>query len=323
MTPEEPRARYLRPGELLAMDPSSIRRGPHGFFWLLCGGPKPNERRGDVAIVHVRGELEHHAKDYGGAESYEGLRTKFREALSGEDVVEAQAARARAANYGELPDGYQAPAATPPRKVALCIDSPGGVVAGLNETQAALLRMKREAQIPVVVFVNEMAASAAYAIATVGDRLVCPRSAIVGSVGVISTMISQARKDKDDGYDVELITSGARKADGHLHAPIGPGAIAAERNRVGKLAADFFRMVSASRGIPMTKVEGLQAAIYLGQDAKRVGLVDDIGGLDDVLGPAETPSPARAGGNETDRRLEARRRDLGLLAAMATTLGRR
>jgi ClpP class serine protease len=307
-TQEEPRARYVKPGEMLAMDPSRIHRGPHGFFWLFGEGPKPNERRGDVAIVHVRGELEHHKRDYECAESYEGLVEKFAAALTGADAVRAHEAAARQANYGGLPDDYQPLDAIPPRKVLLCIDSPGGVVAGLNETQATLLRMKREAKVPVEVYVNEMAASAAYALACVGDRIVCPRSAILGSVGVISTMISQARKNEKDGYDVELITSGARKADGHLHAPIRAAAVAVERGRVMKLAADFWAMVAKSRRIPVAKIRSFEAAIFLGPDAVKAGLADAVGGIESVLTTEHDDAPAgakmKSGGNQTDRRVD-------------------
>lgn len=306
MKDERPQARYVKPGEMLAMDPSRIHRGPAGFFWLYGDGPKPNERRGEVAIVHVRGELEHHKDRWGCAESYEGIVEKFGAALSGEDATKAYELAARQANYGDLPADFQPLAKTPPKKLVLCIDSPGGVVAGLNETHATLLRMKVEAKIPVVVIVNEMAASAAYALATVGDRIICPRSAILGSVGVISTMISQARKNKEDGYDVELITSGARKADGHLHAPISAAAVAVERGRVMKLAADFWAMVSKARRIPVAKIRGFEAAIFLGSDAKRVGLADAVGNLETVLAEGAPPAKGRAaGGNETDRRLRS------------------
>jgi len=307
---ERPTARFIKPGEMLAMDPSRIHRGPAGFFWLMGEGPKPNERRGEnVMLVHVRGELEHHKSDIG-AESYENILEKMRMAFAGQTFDDK----------GAVVEGER------PAKVALCLDSPGGVVAGLNETQAALLRMKAAAKIPVIVFVNEMAASAAYALATVGDRIVCPRSAILGSVGVISTMISQARKNEADGYDVELITSGARKADGHLHAPISPEAVAAERVRVNKLAADFFAMVSKARGISVDTVERYQAGIFLGQDAVRARLADAVGSLDDAIGALPAPKHgSQAGGNETDRRLAARRggAEVLLLAAVANEARRR
>src|SRR5262245_60211687 len=117
---------------MLAMDPSRIHRDERGFFWLFGGYPKPNERRGDVTIVHIRGELEHHK---GWGESYEGILEKLREATSGQDAVDAHERQHR------WDDGYEPLAATPPKRVLACIDSPGGVVAGLNECHASIVEI--------------------------------------------------------------------------------------------------------------------------------------------------------------------------------------
>ena len=287
--------RTIKPGEMLALDPSRLHRGPEGFFWMMTDPPKPNERIGDVAIVHVRGELEHHASPYG-CESYEGILTKFAAAIDGR--VE-----------DETLEGDE-PEACPPTTVITCIDSPGGVVAGLNSTVRALQAMRAEhPEIQFWVYVNEMAASAAYALACgMGARIMAPRdSAIVGSIGVISTMISQARKNEKDGYDVVLLTSGARKADGHAHAPLSDKAKEVEQGRVDKLAAAFFKLASKARGIPIAKIRSFEAGIFLSKDAMMRGLVDEIMPFADVLLAAsgeQTEDSTVAGGNKTDRKAE-------------------
>lgn len=276
----KPEARFIAPGELLAMAPSHILAGPSGMFWLPGMGSPPNERRGDVALVHVRGGLEHHESLM--SDSYESIIKRVGAAMIETEEMEK------------------------PSAVVLVIDSPGGLVSGLNETVATLQKMRKNTGVKLVAYVNSMAASAAYALCCACKEVIAPRTAIVGSIGVISTMGSQAAADKKAGLDYRLIVSGDRKADGHPHQAISDGAVAAEKKRVDKLAADFFRLASKARKIPVDRIRGYQADIFLGMEAKRPGLIDAVMSLDEAIGalsksPAPTPEP-EAGGNETDRR---------------------
>lgn len=276
--------RYVASGEMLAMDLGGIRRDADGLFWLMGPDTPGNARHAlfdDVAIVHVRGALEHHVTP--GADSYEGILAKLESAKSGTDADEKR---------------------EPPSAIVACIDSRGGVVAGLNSTVEAIQRMFPRSGIPLVWYVNEMAASAAYALCCSGREIVGPASCITGSIGTISTMISVAKQDEMTGIDVRLIASGPRKTDGHPHAPITDAAEDAERERVEDLAASFFDLASKARGLPYKKIESLGAGIFLGPRAKSRGLIDSVLSLDDVARAlSKTRSPgAKASGNETNRR---------------------
>jgi ClpP class serine protease len=295
---------------MLALDPGTIRQGPQGFFWMFGGGPVPSERLGEVAVVHVRGALDHHADSYD--DNYETILKRLREASTGEDVVTRHAIDQKRHKYEHgLDDDFEPlpdVEATKPSSVLLCIDSPGGVVSGLNECVYAMRRMQRETGVPIDAYVNELAASAAFALCCGCRNVYAPPAAIIGSIGVISTMVSQARANERDGIDVVLITSGARKADGHVHAEITDGAIASERGRVDKLARTFFRIAAKARGLSVAKVKSLQAAIYLANDAQKIGLVDEVVSFDEAISglqPDDTTTDTQwqnAGGNETDRR---------------------
>jgi ClpP class serine protease len=302
--------RHVKPGEMLAMDPSRLHRGPAGdFFWMLGSSTTPNVRKGDIIEVTIRGELEHHAADAFGGESYEGILARVESAMKGE-----------ACGDEEGDDGDVAQA-SPPSAVLLCIDSPGGVVAGLNECVASLQKMKAQYKIPLYVYVNEMAASAAYAIACAADEIYCPPSAIVGSIGVISTMVSQARKNEKDGYDVRLLTSGARKADGHLHAPISDAALKVEMQRVNKLALAFFKIASKARGVSVDTIQSYEAGIFLGPEAVQRGLADGVLSYEDFLLGASQETPAlKAGGNQTDRRVTKPKSEAVMAVALAALI---
>ncbi len=245
------------------MDAASIRSRPEGFFWLWSPPARQNERHGSVAVVHVRGPLEHHT-DSAGADSYDDITERVRCATLGDDDV------------------------GPPSAIVLRIDSPGGVVSGLTEATA---RIKRTAgDIPLVAYVDEMAASAAYCLACACDEIVCPRSAILGSIGVISTMVSQAEQDEAMGLQFVTITSGERKADGHPHHPIEADAVAAERKRVDELAKQFWSVVSKARGLPVETIAGYQAGIFLGKAASKAGLADRVTGWDELLSSLQDDS---------------------------------
>jgi ClpP class serine protease len=273
-----PDVRQIQPREMLAIDSATIRARPEGFFWLWSPPARQTERNGSVAVVHVRGPLEHH--DDGWGDSYDAICKRVEKALQGQDVVDSWT---REQSWRSSPQPPECPDATPPSSVVLCIDSPGGVVAGLNETVAKLAKTARAAGIPLVAYVDEMAASAAYALACSCSEIVCPRSAILGSVGVISTMVDQTAADAEAGLRFVTITSGDRKADGHPHVPIEDEAIAAERSRVMQLAGQFWEIVAKSRGLSLEKIEGFQAAIFLGREAKKAGLADRVQGWDALL----------------------------------------
>lgn len=307
MSKQRPVARFVKNGEMLAIRRNHLHQGPQGFFWMMGSGLKASERLGDVAIVYVRGELDHHEDPYGCQESYENILKKMQAALSGQDCVDRHKLEHLKANYGDEA-GYEPIEAVPPKTVIVCIDSPGGVVAGLNETVFAIQKLRKaNPNVSVVAYCNEMAASAAYALACACEEIICPRSAVIGSIGVISTMISQARKNERDGYDVRLLTSGARKADGHPHTPITDAAEAAEMGRVQKLALSFWKLASKARGLPVSTIKSYEAGIFLGMDAKSRGLVDAVMSFDDVLLGAGETTPedpiVKAGGNQTDRRV--------------------
>ena len=284
----------LKVGEAYAIKPSAIERDSDGFFIIVGDAAPKNEARGTVAVVHVRGALSQFKGD--GGDSYEAIVERVEHALA-EDVK--------------------------PTSLVLCISSPGGVVAGLNEAVFKLQRLRTSSGIPFIAQINELCASAAFALACACDRRFAPPSAIVGSIGTISTMVSQSGADKAAGLDFRIITSGARKADGHPHQPITDAAVKAEMARNAQLAEQFFAIASKALRIPIRKIEGLQAAIYVGDSARKVGLINAVQGIEETvkgLDKTETPAPTSApnDGNVTDRRAK----ELDTSARSGTTLTR-
>jgi ClpP class serine protease len=260
--------RLVKPREALAIMPEELQSNREAMWWDSWTSIPANTRCGTVAVVAIRGSLDHHSGH--GRDSYEAILERVRCAFTGEDVTAA----ARQRSYWD--EDVVVPEPSPPSAVVLRIDSPGGVVSGLNQTVFALRAMAKRAGIPLIAYADEMAASAAYALACSGEEIVIPPAGVAGSVGVISTMFDQVAADAKMGLRFVTLTSGARKADGHPHVPISDAAQAAELRRVEKLARQFYKLVAAVRPLSVKDLEGLEAGIFLGKEAVRAGLADAV-----------------------------------------------
>lgn len=275
--------RPIKAGEALAIMPESVH-AERGAFWFLFGAPTPmNERIGETAVVHIRGSLDHHA---GWGDSYQAILARIADAISGDDVVRAATRKKQEAQwYGA--DGeaelIQIPDPSPPKSLILRIDSPGGVVGGLNEAVFAIRKMKKKTGIPMFAYVDELCASAAYALACACDKIYGPPSCVAGSIGVISQMLDVTAADEKAGAKFITITSGARKADGNPHVPMTDAAASAEQQRVDMLARQFYKLVSQARPLGTKEIESLQAGIYIGEKAKAVGLIDGVMSWDEMV----------------------------------------
>lgn len=186
-------------------------------------------------------------------------------------------------------DGYDAiesrvrAALSDPRSRSLVIeyDSPGGEVAGCGVCADAIRAAAEASGKPVVSYVGELAASAAYWLASAADAIVTPASGVLGSIGVIATRIEEG--PRGDGRKVHLITSGARKADGHPTVPLSEEELAATQEKINAWADVFAGAVAARRGMTSEAVRGLEADVFIVADAVAKGLADRVGNLSSAV----------------------------------------
>lgn len=238
--------RIFAPHGLLALAPAAF-----GMLFDIPDPTMPQDQNG-VAVVTIRGPLMHHGGWW--CDSYDGIKARVAEA------IEAR-----------------------PKAIMLAIDSPGGLVSGCFETSQELRAMCDAAKVPLHAFVDGQATSAAYAIACAASRITAPKTAMVGSVGVIDALVDATKQDAMYGVSFELITSGARKSDGNPHAPITPEARASRQEIVDELAGAFFALVGEARGMAPAAVQKLEAGIFTGAQSLRIGLVDAVGTMDEAL----------------------------------------
>ncbi|MVN79338.1 hypothetical protein GO988_23660, partial [Hymenobacter sp. HMF4947] len=171
--------------------------------------------------------------------------------------------------------------------IVLDIDSPGGQVDGTEEfAQAVALSQK-----PVVAYIDGLGASAAYWIASQASFIYINSASTgyAGSLGVLCMSIDQSAFLEKQGVKVEILRS-TRAVDKAKMNPVEPlsddvrAAVQADLDQIGET---FIAAVEKGRaGKLSTKEDVFTGKVYRGSDAKKHGLVDAIGSLQDAVNKA-------------------------------------
>src|SRR5579864_5575691 len=98
------------------------------------------------------------------------------------------------------------------KAVALVINSPGGSPVQSRQIYLRIKQLAAEKKLPVLVFVEDVAASGGYMIACAGDEIFCDPSSILGSIGVVGGFFGFQELIKKVGIERRLYTAGAHKA---------------------------------------------------------------------------------------------------------------
>ncbi len=165
--------------------------------------------------------------------------------------------------------------------IVLDIDSPGGESSGVFDL-ADRIRAATAIK-PVWAVANDMAFSAAYALASAASRLIVSRTGGVGSIGVIAMHVDQSVRDVQDGVSYTAVFAGDRKNDLNPHAPISGEAQSFLQGEVNRIYDLFATTVAKHRGVGVNTIKSTQAALFFGADAVASGLADDVGTLDDAI----------------------------------------
>ena len=199
-------------------------------------------------------------------------RSSFMDALSGMTC------------YAEIGFNIATAEADPKVKgILLEIDSGGGEVNGCFDLVDQIAASTK----PVWAVANEAAYSAAYAIASAADRLFMPRTAGVGSIGVIALHVDESERDKKQGYRYTPVFAGSHKFDGNSHEPLPDDVRAAIQGDIDRLYQLFVQTVASNRSMTAEAVIATQADVFHTAAAIDLGLADDTGTLDDAINQFE------------------------------------
>jgi len=170
------------------------------------------------------------------------------------------------------------------RALVVYVDSPGGSAAAAQEIFQAIQRFKNRTGRPVIAAMGDVAASGGYYVAAAADKIYALPSTLTGSIGVIWQSINMEKLLAQLGIRAETLKAGRFKDVGSLFRPMAPQ----ERELLQQLLNDVYEQfiadVAKGRRLPVAKVQAVaDGRVLTGRMALRVGLVDELGTLDDAL----------------------------------------
>src|SRR3954466_9516313 len=171
------------------------------------------------------------------------------------------------------------------RAVALVINSPGGSPVQSRQIFLRIRQLAAEKKLPVLVFVEDVAASGGYMIACAGDEIFVDPSSIVGSIGVVGGTFGFQELIKKIGIERRLYTAGERKATLDPFLPEDPEDVARLKALQREIHAIFIALVKDSRGARLKGSDDLlfTGEYWAGEKSVSLGLADGIGDLRSTL----------------------------------------
>src|SRR5215813_851735 len=193
------------------------------------------------------------------------------------------------------------------KAVALLINSPGGSPVQSRQIYLRIRQLATEKKLPVLVFVEDVAASGGYMIACAGDEIFCDPSSILGSIGVVGGSFGMTELIKKIGIERRLYTAGSHKAMLDPFLPENPDDVERLKSIQREIHAIFIALVKQSRGARLKGTEDVlfTGEYWAGESSVSLGLADGIGDLrstlrarygEKVVTPVIAPSSGMLGG---------------------------
>lgn len=165
------------------------------------------------------------------------------------------------------------------KAVAIVINSPGGAPAQSHLIHRRIRALADEKKLPVVAFVEDVAASGGYMIACAADEIIADPTSIVGSIGVVSAGFGFQGLLEKIGIERRVHTQGEAKSMLDPFRPEDP----ADVERLKRLQADiqdlFTGLVTSRRPTLSTSENLFTGAVWTGRQAVGLGLIDALGDI--------------------------------------------
>lgn len=169
--------------------------------------------------------------------------------------------------------------------VALVINSPGGSAVQSSLIAKRIRVLAGERNVPVLAFVEDVAASGGYWLATAGDEIYADESSIIGSIGVVAAGFGFTELLQRVGVERRVHTAGPRKAMLDPFLPEKPDEVERLKLVQREIHDDFIALVKERRGARLTGPESdlFSGEYWTGRTAVELGLADAVGELRSIL----------------------------------------
>lgn len=244
-------ARYLQANSHVAMKRNGAEAAQEvaliDFDHLAESNRRPYRLENGVAIITIKGSLEHDSHYYGNYwTGYNALRTRYDMALKDPAV----------------------------KGIAFLVNSGGGMVSGNFDLVDHIYKHRGDK--PTLSIVDEHAYSAAYSLASAAGRILVARTGGVGSIGVLTVHFDFSRMLDSDGITATIIRAGQHKAKPNMLEALDADTLARIQASVDHTYNIFITTVARNRGLNSDDVRKTEAATFGAEEAIELGLADAI-----------------------------------------------
>ncbi|XZO03323.1 MAG: signal peptide peptidase SppA [Microcoleus sp.] len=168
------------------------------------------------------------------------------------------------------------------KAVVLRVNSPGGSVTASEVIgREVVLTAKKK---PTIVSMGNLAASGGYWISMGSSQIFAESNTITGSIGVFGMLPNVEKLATNNGVTWDVVKTGRFADTNTISRPKNPQELANIQRVVDRIYDRFITKVADSRKLPKDKVQEIaQGRVWSGAAAKELGLVDQIGGLEDAI----------------------------------------
>lgn len=169
------------------------------------------------------------------------------------------------------------------KSIVLRINSPGGSALASDVIWREVILAKKVK--PVIVSMGDVAASGGYYIACAADTIVAEPTTITGSIGVFGVLFNAQKFFNNKlGITFDQVKIGEYADLGDYTKTLNPAERMIIQNEINRIYSDFTTKVAAGRNMPVENVKRIaEGRVWSGIDAKRIGLVDVLGNMDDAV----------------------------------------
>lgn len=168
------------------------------------------------------------------------------------------------------------------KAVVLRVNSPGGSATASEIIQRELVLTRKVK--PVIVSMGSVAASGGYWISAYADKIFAQPNTITGSIGVFGQLFNIQKLANNNGITWDSVKTSPYADSETVSRPKTPQELAVIQTSVDRIYDAFLKKVSEGRKLPSPEVKEIaQGRVWSGVRAKKIGLVDEFGGLEDAI----------------------------------------
>lgn len=184
-------------------------------------------------------------------------------------------------SYQQLKEDFTYLVDSGAKTIALNISSGGGEAYQVFPTARYMKELAKEKDVRLISFVDGLAASAAYALASIGDEIIMAEGSEVGSIGVVVRLMNDSKHLEKEGYQRMFIKAGGSKVPFDEEGNFRKGFLDDLQEKVDFLYDEFTEFVATNRSLSVDTVRSTEAKTFLPEKALQLGLADSVMNLEE------------------------------------------